>query len=267
MAVVLNGSGLALPDLVRVARDGEEVALAPETVERMRETRALVEGVQAREDAVYGLTTGVGVRKRLRVPPDEAPAFNRALIENHLVGTGPDAPEDVVRATMLRVANGFALGTGGVRPLLAERLVAALNAREHPRVRMLGSVGQSDLAPLADLAHGLFADVELQAKEGLALVNSNAFSCGLAALAVADAERLLDALDVAGALDLEAFAANLTILHPAVGRVRPFAGLRFSLARLRDAARRQLPLGARRRPEPAGSAHLPLPAADPRRRP
>jgi histidine ammonia-lyase len=85
---------------------------------------------------------------------------------------------------------------------------------------------------MADLAHGLFAGVELQAKEALALLNSNAFSTGTAALAVADLERLLDALDVAGALDLEAFAANLTLLHPAIGEVRPYPGLVESLARL-----------------------------------
>ncbi len=168
---------------------------------------------------------------------------------------------------MLRVANGFARGTAGVRPLLAERIVAALNAGEHPRVRLLGSVGQSDLPPLADLAHGLSGEVELQAKEGLALLNSNAFSTGIAALAVADTERLLDALDVSGALDLEAFAANVTMLHPAVGLVRPYEGIRFSLARLRKLLEGSYLWEAGRRAQPAGPAHLPLPAADPRSRP
>jgi histidine ammonia-lyase len=86
---------------------------------------------------------------------------------------------------------------------------------------------------MADLATELFGDTELLAKEGIALVNSNAFSTGLASLAVADAERLVDALDVSGALDLEAFAANLTLLHPAIGDVRPYPGLCFALERLR----------------------------------
>ena len=75
----------------------------------------------------------------------------------------------------------------------------ALNEDERPRVRMLGSIGQGDLAPMADLAAGLFEDFELLAKEGIALINSNAFSTGLASLAVADAERLVDTLDVTGA--------------------------------------------------------------------
>ena len=233
MTVVLSGSGLTVADVVRVARDAEPVELAPEATERMRETRALVERVVARGDEVYGTTTGVGSRKKIRVPLDEIPSFNRRLIQNHLIGTGPDAPAEVVRATMLRHANMLAKGTSGVRPEIAERIVHALNEGEKPRVRMLGSLGQGDLGPMADLAAELFGDVELLAKEGIALVNSNAFSTALASLALADTERLVDALDVTGAMDLEAFAANLTMLHPAIGDVRPYPGLCFALERLR----------------------------------
>jgi histidine ammonia-lyase len=234
MTVVLTGSDLTVAGVVRVAREGVEVELAPDALERIRETRALVERVVARGDEVYGLTTGVGARKKVRVPPEEIPAFNRRLIENHRIATGPDAPPEVVRATILRIANAFAKGTAGVRPEIAERLVRALNGGERPRVRLLGSLGQGDLAPHADLAAELFGDVELAAKEGLALLNSNAFSSALAALAVADAERLVDTIDVSGALDLEAFAGNLTMLHPAIADVRPHPGLRAALMRLRE---------------------------------
>jgi histidine ammonia-lyase len=234
VTVVLSGEALTVADLVRVARARTPVELAPEAVERMRETRALVERAVERGDEVYGLSTGVGARKKVRVPPEEIPAFNRALIANHRVGMGPDAPEEVVRGTILRIANAFAKGTAGVRPEIAERLVSALNDGERPRVRMLGSLGQADLPALADLAHELFAEIDLGAKEGLALLNSNAFSTSLAALALADLERLLDTMDVAGALDLEAFAANVTLLHPAIGEVRPYPGIVFSLARLRE---------------------------------
>jgi histidine ammonia-lyase len=232
MSVALDGRSLTVQQVVAVARESERVELAPAAVERMRETRAVVERALARGDVVYGMTTGVGARKKVGVPAEEAEAFNRALVANHLVGAGPDAPPEVVRATMVRLLNALASGTPGARPEIADRLVAALNAGEHPRVRLLGSVGQADLPAMADLAHGLFSDVELQAKEALALLNSNAFSTGTAALAVADLERLLAALDVAGALDLEAFGANLTLLHPAIGEVRPYPGLVESRERL-----------------------------------
>ncbi|MGH3032437.1 MAG: aromatic amino acid lyase [Gaiellaceae bacterium] len=233
MTVVLDGNALTLGEVVRVARGREEVVIPPEVLARMGETRTLVERALARGDEVYGLTTGVGARKKVRVPPEDIPAFNRALIANHRVAQGPDAPEDVVRATMLRVANALAKGTAGVRPEIVLRLARALNEGERPRVRLLGSLGQADLPPLADLAHEVFGEVELAAKEGLALLNSNAFSTALAALALADLERLLAAMDVAGALDLEAFAANVTLLHPAIGEVRPYPGIVFTLARFR----------------------------------
>jgi histidine ammonia-lyase len=201
----------------------------------MQRARDLADRMLAGGGPVYGLSTGVGVRKRASVAIDEQGSFNARLILNHLVGQGDPAPEDAVRATMLVLANGFARGTSAAGPALAQRVVAALNARRHPQIRLLGSLGQADLAPMADLAHGLLgADGRLEAGEGLALLNNNAFATGLAALAVADFERLLDAAIVAGALDLEAFAANLSILDPAVARERPFAGLAATAAVLRE---------------------------------
>jgi histidine ammonia-lyase len=233
MTVVLDGASLTLDEVVRVARGGEVVELAPDAVERMQAARALVERVLARGDIVYGMTTGVGSRKRVAVPLDELETFNRALIANHRTGQGPLAARETVRAALLRLANGFASGTAGVRLELVERIVLALNEGQVPPVRILGSIGQADLAPMADLAHELFGDTALAAKEGLALLNNNAFSTGLAALALDDARRLARALEVAGALDLEAFAANPSVLHPAVGDTRPYPGLRASLEHVR----------------------------------
>ena len=233
MTVVLTGSALTLDEVVRVARDGEAVALAPSVARTMARARGTVEAALARGDQVYGLTTAVGVLKRVPLAGSDAASFNARLLENHRVGQGPPAARDVVRATMLRLANGFAAGHAGVRPVLAQRLVQALDRGDCPVVRQLGSLGESDLAPLADLAADLFADADLAAGEGLALLDNNAFSTGAAALAVHDARRLLDAADAAGALSLEAFAANLTILHPAVVAARPDGGLERVVERLR----------------------------------
>ncbi|MDQ3672087.1 MAG: aromatic amino acid lyase, partial [Actinomycetota bacterium] len=122
----------------------------------------------------------------------------------------------------------------GVRPELAQLLVDRLNEGASPRVRMLGSVGQADLAVNADLVEGLLGDFELAAGEALVLVDNNAFSTGLAALAVADCETLLDSLDVAGALDLEAFAANPGLIDEAVAEARPYPGLATTIRRLRE---------------------------------
>jgi histidine ammonia-lyase len=233
MTVVLDGERLTIEALVAVARGGESVVLGDGVVERMAHSREVVVRVLEREDPVYGMTTGLGASKRHRVARERSADFSRELIESHRVGHGPPAAGEVVRGCMLRLANGFAKGTVGVRPLLAERLVEALNTGACPHVRLLGSAGMADLAPLGDLAHELFGDLALEAKEGLALVNNNSFSTAYAALAVADATRLLDSMTVTAALDLEAFAANLTILHPLVAQIRPYAGLAAELHSLR----------------------------------
>ena len=232
-SIVLLGTDLTLEEVVRVARGGEQVELAPAAVERMQATRAVVRDVLAGGQDVYGFTTGVGMRKRFSAPEEQA-RFNRALIKGHLVGQGAEAPTDVVRAHMVRMANGLALGAAGARPELAQLFVDALNSGVTPPVRVLGSVGQADLAANADLANGALGNFELAEGEALALVDNNAFSTAFAALSVVDCGVLLDSLDVAAALDLEAFAANTGMLDPAIGEARPYPGLQSTIARLRE---------------------------------
>jgi histidine ammonia-lyase len=215
MTVTLTGGTLSLDDLLAVARGGARVQLAADVAGRVRAGRAVVERALEGDTPVYGLTTGVGVRKRTPVTPGDLVAFNRRLILEHRVGQGDPAPADVVRAQLLLVANAFARGTSGVRLELLEHLVARLDDGVAPTVRTLGSLGMADLPANADLAHGVLDGFELAAKEGIALLNHDAFSTALAALALADATRLLDTLDVAAALDLEALAGNLSTLQTA----------------------------------------------------
>jgi histidine ammonia-lyase len=229
MTVVLTGTALTVDDVVAVARSGVPVALAPEAVERMAAARRVAEQVIASGKPAYGLTTGLGIRKSA---PIHDPGHDRLVLRQHLIAHPPHAPHEVVRATALRLANGLAQGTTVARPVLAELLVDALNADRLPAVRLRGSVGESDLAAMADLAEGVLGDLELVQGEAIALLNQSSFATGWAALAFNDALGLLDALDVAGALDLEALGANHTLLHPAIGTVRPYPGVRATLQRL-----------------------------------
>jgi histidine ammonia-lyase len=233
VTVTIAGDSLTLDELLRVARLHEPVRLDDEVPARVQAGHDVVRRALDRNDAVYGLTTGVGVRKRTRVDAAELGEFNRMLVLDHLVAQGPPAPEPVVRAQATLLANGFARGTAGVRLELVRRIVDALNHDRLPVVRTLGSLGQSDLPANADLAQGLVDGFALEAKEGLALLNHNAFSTALAALALADARKLLETLDVLAALDLEALGANVSLLHPAISRHRPFPGLRATVERLR----------------------------------
>ena len=235
MTITLNGRDLTVTQVVAVARHGEKVALAPEALAAMRRSRAIVQDVLAGGEPVYGLTTGVGERKAYLLDPAERQRFNHRLVLNHRIAQGDAAPADVVRGAMLCLANSYATGVTGVRPELAEMIVTLLNEGFAPPVRRLGSIGQGDLGPMADLAHGLItrSGFEVAENEGLALVSSNAFTTAWACLATADAEALLAVFDVAGALDLEAFGANVACLDPVIEQIRPFPGLAATLHQLR----------------------------------
>ena len=230
---MLTGESLTLDEVVRVARRRERVEIHPDSIPRMLEARAVVEHHLQAGTPVYGMTTGVAARKRNTVLPEAQEEHNRLLIEALLVGQGPQTSEEVVRATILRLVNGFTRGSSGVRPVLAERLVDALNDQSLPPVALYGSVGMGDIVPMAEFGYALLGDLTLAAKEAVSLVDNDAFATAIAALAIHDYARLLDAFDAAGALDLEAFAANLSIVHPAVGRERPYPGLQTTTARLR----------------------------------
>jgi histidine ammonia-lyase len=232
MPVELTGTSLKLDDVLAVARDGERVTIADGAIEKMRRRRAIVERASAEGAPVYGVTTGVGMRRNSSVDAESARSFNRSAILGHLVGLGPPAPADAVRAALVCMANALAAGHQGTRPEVAEALVAALNGGDAPTVRSLGTVGEADLAQNADLAYGALGDLELEAGEALALLAGNFFSTGQAALAIADARGLLVWLDLAAALDFEALRGNAGALHPEVATARPYQGIAETLERM-----------------------------------
>jgi histidine ammonia-lyase len=113
MTIMLNGSDLTVTQVVGVARHGESVALAPGAIETMEQARAVVEEVLAKDEPVYGLTTGVGERKSFLLDPAERRKFNQRLVLNHRIAQGDVAPADVVRGAMVCLANSYAKGVTG----------------------------------------------------------------------------------------------------------------------------------------------------------
>lgn len=231
--VAITGFDLTIDGLVRIARDKAQVSVTAEAVERMKAARAVVDNVVARGEKVYGVTTSVGAKTGVPLAPDRIGEFNRRLLLTHNVAHGPLAPHEAVRAMMAVLLNAMASGRLGVRPLLAERLAAALNEDRAIEVHIWGSMGQSDMAPITDLALALYSDVELQAGEALAMLNSSALALGTAALAMADLRDVLDQWSLIAALSMEGFAANPSIVSNAALQSRPFAGLKRHGERIR----------------------------------
>jgi histidine ammonia-lyase len=158
------------------------------------------------------------------------------------------APPAFVRAALVVRAQGLALGAAGVRPRVAEALIEAVNAGLAPTVHLIGSIGQSHLSPLAEVARALIGEGEdaeelvrlglrplrLAPREALALISSNAFSVGIAALALARSFSALRALELSAALAFEGFDANVSALAPEVAMLRPHDGIQATIDHLRE---------------------------------
>lgn len=264
MALELDGYTLTAADVVRVARERDvSVALADPARTHLAEVRAYIEREWLRPDAppIYGFNTGLGKLKDSAIPLEQIKLFQAMLVNAHSAGVGEPLPEEVVRATMLLRVNAFARGCSGPRLAVVDRLLAMLNAGVHPVIPQIGSVGASgDLAPLAYLAGALIAHpqaeafykgvrmsasvafeaagitpvaFELEAKDGLALINGSTVSLAIAILAAHDARRALKTADIALGLSLEAMRGELTAFDARIHTVRPHPGQRATAANVR----------------------------------
>jgi histidine ammonia-lyase len=256
--ILLDGSSLTLANLLAVADGGHAVAIAPEAAARVRAARAVVEEHAAGDAPVYGVNTGFGSFAEVKIAPDALNALQRNLVRSHAAGVGPPLPARAVRAAMTLRANVLAKGFSGIRLETLELLVAMLNAHVHPMVPSRGSVGASgDLAPLAHIALVLIGEgeachdgqgaggldttatrvdgrealrraglspVTLTAKEGLALINGTQPSAALLGLALAGAEQLARAADIAAALSIDALRGSLHPFEARIHEARPFPG-------------------------------------------
>jgi histidine ammonia-lyase len=247
---------LAAVERVAVAAD-VTVALGDSARKRVDAARALVEQIVREERVVYGITTGFGALAEVVIPPDRIRELQYNLIRSHAAGVGDPLPVEEVRAIMMLRANVLALGHSGVRADVIELLLGFLNHRITPFVPSRGSVGASgDLAPLSHIALALIGEgmvthdghacsaadalkkceltpLVLQAKEGLALNNGTQVQTGIGVLALLRAERVLETLEVAGAMSLEGLRGTPDAFDPLIQRARPQRGQTVSAARLR----------------------------------
>jgi len=241
--VTLDGKSLSIADVVAVARHKTPVALDPQALNAVRQSRRTVEAAIERGQTMYGVNTGFGKLAHVRIPPEQGRQLQLNLIRSHASGVGEPLPQDAVRAMMLLRANVLVRGTSGVRTVVPELLVDMLNRGLHPTVPSQGSVGASgDLAPLSHLALAMIGEgdvhvpkpITLEAKEGLAFVNGTQAQTGLAALLVTDAWTLWRTAHGAAAMSLEAVRGSPEPFDARIHDVRPHPWQQRSATLLRE---------------------------------
>ena len=259
--IALNGHHLSIAETWQMAGLNFPCALAPEARPQIQRSRELVESLAAQPRAIYGINTGFGPLSGFRVSNEDQKQHQIHLLHHLTVGQGALFFKAETRAIMLARANALARGFSGIREQLIDLLLAALNKNILPEIPSEGSVGASgDLVPLAHMTGLLvgsgyawlngerlpsvealkrvgLAPVELQCKEGLALVNGTSVMTGLAALSAHEAEKQLHWLELLTACLFQVLNGEPEVLCQQIHKARGFRGQSLVAQRISDSLR------------------------------
>ena len=234
---------LTLDQIISVVRRGEKVTLSSDSGfrEKLQRSRQVLENKLAQGEIVYGVNTGFGGNARCLIPDNELAHHQQNLVEYLCCGVGEPLPEAAVRGAILLRANALARGLSGVRVVVIDRLIEALNRGITPVVPRFGSVGASgDLCPSAHIARALTGQggevfyrgrrmaatealqqeglepLRLESKEGLALLNGTTVMTGVGALVADDAAYLFRVALGVLAMAVEALLSSPDYFHPTI---------------------------------------------------
>ena len=256
--ITLSTSGVTFDDVIAVARYGANVQLSHSAIDAMKTTRSFIEDYAAGGVPVYGVSTGFGALANRHIDVQDRVQLQKSLIRSHAAGIGPAIEREVVRALMFLRLRTMASGRTGVRVALAQTYVDFLNNGITPVVPEFGSLGCSgDLAPLSHCALALMGEgrvhdahgiemptmqaletaeikpIELEAKEGLALINGTDGMLGMLIMACADLEHLCAVADITTAMSIEGLLGTDRVFAPDLhAPLRPHIGQAVSAANI-----------------------------------
>ncbi len=246
--VEITGENLNIDNVWEVAHNNVSVILSTASKKKMNESRAYIEKILKTEVMVYGVNTGFGALSSVSISPDQIKLLQKNLIRSHCVGVGENFSIPEVRAILLLRANALARGHSGVRVAVVEKILELLDKNIIPIVPSQGSVGASgDLAPLAHVALCLIGEgeciyegkrqktedvfkktkveaLELEAKEGLSLINGCQVMTAVGLLNSFEARRLNWLTDIAGCMSLEALKGSRSAFDPLIAATRAHPG-------------------------------------------
>ncbi|MBI5624528.1 MAG: histidine ammonia-lyase [Elusimicrobia bacterium] len=248
MKPFILGNLVSLGDLVEVAVLGRRAVLGAHARARLKSSRRIVEEAASSHEPVYGINTGFGELSGVSIPKEKLWLLQKNLVLSHAVGVGEPLPEDEARGVLFLRANELARGYSGCRPQVPALMADLLNAGAAPVIPSRGSVGASgDLAPMASMALALIGEGELffrgrrqassavlrrlglkplrlEAKEGLSLLNGTQAMQSVGGFALHRAFHVFSAVQIAGAMSLDALAGTPDPLEPALHALKPHFG-------------------------------------------
>ena len=241
---------LTLDKIQEIVDSKATLALGDEAKRRIERCRNyLNQKMETQKEPIYGVTTGFGSLCNISISKEQLSQLQKNLVMSHACGVGDEVPAEVVRLMLLLKAQNFCFGYSGAQLQTVQRLIDCYNDDVLPVVYQQGSLGASgDLCPLANLMlpailgmgevywHGRRCDVsevyqakgwqpiELQSKEGLALLNGTQFMSSYAVWSLLKAQRLSKQADMVLSLSLDAFDGRIEPFYESLHMVRPHKG-------------------------------------------
>jgi histidine ammonia-lyase len=239
---------LTVEKAISIARGSLKTTLSPEAQEKVNNCRKKVEAISNSNKAVYGINTGFGPLCDVQISPEETGQLQINLLMTHAVGVGKPISKELSKLMMICKVHALCKGYSGIRLSVIERILYFINNNLIPVVPEQGSVGASgDLAPLSHLFLPLMGKgefwnndtiipaeeilkqhnlecIQLQSKEGLALINGTQFILAHTIKGLDKMKYLLDLADLSGAMSIEGFQGSSSPFREELHLIRPFKG-------------------------------------------
>lgn len=264
--VKIDGKSMTSDKITRIA-NGEQVVITKQAMQNALKAHEVLMGAATSGHKIYGLTVGVGLNKDRKMINadgnltqeviDASTAFNRGLIYAHCGGVGEDIPIKETRAILAARLGNIMYGGTGVQEKVINKYVEFLNKDIIPVLPSKGSIGAADIVILGHVGLAMLGEgevyykgkkmptekafklagvkkIELFAKDALSIVSSNAYSGGLAGLAVEEMKHLSKMSKYVYAVSLEGVNGNVVPMHEEARKLRPYPGFANASEKIRD---------------------------------
>lgn len=254
----ISANKLTFKQVFDILKEDYQLELSTEASHKIQKCRAYLDKkIESQEEPIYGINTGFGSLCDKSISKDQLGVLQKNLVISHACGTGEEVPLEIVKLMLLLKVQSLSYGYSGIQLVTVQRLIDFFNHGIYPVVYQMGSLGASgDLAPLAHLSLPLLGlgevfyngrkchtkevydelgwqPIELQSKEGLALLNGTQFMSAYGVFSLLKIFRLSILADIIGAISLEAFDGRIEPFFDEVHQIRHHKGQIATAKRIR----------------------------------
>jgi histidine ammonia-lyase len=255
----IDNQPLDLSDIQSIIINDKQIALSESAIQKIEKCRAYLDHkTKSISKPIYGINTGFGALYNVKISEENLQKLQENLVMSHACGTGDEVPQEIVKLMILFKIKSLSYGNSGVQLATVQRLIDFYNHNIVPVVYTQGSLGASgDLSPLAHLSLPLIGlgevyyknekisaekllhiftwdKINLQSKEGLALLNGTQFMSAYGIHCLLNAHKLSYLADVIGTLSLEGFDGRIEPFNELIHLARPHNGQLKTAERIKD---------------------------------